>query len=107
MANSFETYTSRDVTSLTVVGNHTVAAGTTETIIGLTVANVSDTQVEASVLHFTGSAQTHIVKSAPIPVGGSLVPIGGDQKIVLTPNDRIRVVSTDNVDVIMSVLAIT
>jgi hypothetical protein len=47
-------------------------AGTTATVIGLSIANISGSD-------------------APIPVGSSLVVIGGDQKVVLEAADEMRV----------------
>ena len=88
MANVFETYTSRAIgNSLTAVGSHTVAASHTET-------------------YNDASNDTHIIKNAPLPAGSSLVPIGGDQKIVLTVGDSIKVSANtaSSVDAVMSVL---
>ena len=50
-----------------------------------------------------------IVKSAPIPVGGSLVAIGGDQKLVMEASDIIKVKSSaaTSIDVALSILEIT
>lgn len=107
MANVFETFSSRAVgNSLTAVGSHTVAGGTTETCIGLTVSNITASAVNVTVTYNDASNDTHIVKNAPVPAGGSLVPIGGDQKIVLTVGDSIKVSSNtaSSIDAVMSVL---
>ena len=50
-----------------------------------------------------------VVKNAPIPNGGSLVAVGGDQKLVMEANDIIKVSSdtTTSVDVSLSILEIT
>ena len=108
MANSFKTYTSQSIgTSLMRVGNHLVAAGNTETVIGLTVSNRTASAVKINVVHENASnTQTYIVKDAPIPVGSALTPIGGDQKIVINVNECIRVSSNtaSSIDSIMSVL---
>ena len=50
-----------------------------------------------------------IVKNAPVPAGGSLVVVGGDQKVVLMEGDTVKVrADTEySADVIMSVLEIT
>lgn len=107
MANVFETFTSRGVgNSLTAVGTHTVAAGTTETIIGLTVSNVTGSAVSVNVVYNDGSNDTFIVKNAPVPSGGALTPIGGDQKIVLTVGDSLKVSSNtaSSIDAVMSLL---
>ena len=107
MANVFETFTSRAVgTSLTAVGSHTVAGSTTETCIGMTVANILGSAVTVTVTYNDGSNDTNLVKNAPVPSGGSLVPIGGDQKIVLTTGDSIKVSSNtaSSIDATISVL---
>ena len=72
MANVFETFASRSVgNSLTAVGSHTVAGGTTETVIGLTVSNITGSAVNVTVAYNDGSNDTRIVKDAPVPAGGS------------------------------------
>jgi hypothetical protein len=50
----------------------------------------------------------YIIKNAVIPVGGALVPIGGEQKVVLEAGDAIKVISNNasSADVIVSVLEI-
>jgi hypothetical protein len=50
-----------------------------------------------------------LVKSATVPVGGSLVIIGGDQKLVIVTGDVLKVVSSaaNSIDVVTSVLNIT
>lgn len=66
--------------------------GTTATIIGLSLANISASEVTGNVIiKANTSFQAHIIKDAPIPVGSSLVVIGGDQKVVLEAADEIRV----------------
>ena len=107
MANVFETFTSRGVgNSLTAVGSHTVASSTTETVIGLTVSNVTASAVNVTVAYNDGANDTRIVLNAPVPAGGALTPIGGDQKIVLTTGDSIKVSSNtaSSIDAVMSVL---
>jgi hypothetical protein len=50
-----------------------------------------------------------LVKSAPITTGGTLVVIGGDQKLVLQTNDNVKIVSDtmNSVDAVMSIMEIT
>jgi hypothetical protein len=110
MANTFTRKLSRGVgTSLTAVGSYTVGASTDVTVIGLTVANTTASQVLVDATLNDGSNDTYIVKSAPVPAGSSLVIIGGDQKVVLTTNDSIKVKSdtASSVDAVMSILEIT
>lgn len=110
MANTFTRKLSRGVgTSLTAVGSYTVGASTDVTVIGLTVANTTASQVLVDATLNDGSNDTYIVKDAPVPAGSSLVIVGGDQKVVLTTNDSIKVKSdtASSVDAIMSILEIT
>jgi hypothetical protein len=50
-----------------------------------------------------------VARFAPIPTGGSLVVVGGDQKLVLNAGDILRVSSSANtsMDVVTSALVIT
>lgn len=72
---------------------YTTPSSTVTTILGLTVANVTNADITASVFAYDGSSflEVHLVKNATIPVGGSLVVIGGNQKVVLEATDEIRV----------------
>ena len=111
MANSFKRKTSRNIgTSLVTIGSYTVGSNTETTIIGLTCANVTTSAVTADVVHVDSSANnTHLVKTATVPAGGSLVVVGGDQKVVLQVGDLIKVKSSaaSSIDVVMSILEIT
>lgn len=85
----------------------TVAATTTLTIIGMSVANTtgSDITVNAKLIKADAS-NAHIVKSAPVSTGGTLILVGGDQKIVLETGDSITAWSSaaSSADVIISYL---
>ena len=88
------------------------ANGVTATVIGMTVANVDTTNVTVDVYVYDNSTATtgHLVKNAIIPVGGNLVVIGGDQKVVLEPSDRLSVqtsASGEVVDAVISVMEIS
>jgi hypothetical protein len=110
MANVFETFASASLgTALTKVGSHTCGASTTETVIGLTVANRTTSAVKVDITYNNGSSEFYIVKDAPVASGGAITPIGGDQKIVLTTGDSIKVKSNtaSSVDAVMSMLQIT
>ena len=109
MANTFKNRTLRAVgTGVTDVGA-VVAASTQTTLIGMTVSNITSGVIAVDVVLNDGSNNTHIVKTAPIPTGGSLVVLGGDQKVVLMTGDKITVKSdtASSADVIMSFLEIT
>ena len=106
MANAFKTYTANTI-GFEVTNINTTAGGATETIIGLTLANVTSGAVEANVVIANTSGSLHrIVANAPIAKGGALVPIGGEQKIVMEAGCSIKVSTNtaNSVDVILSVL---
>jgi hypothetical protein len=110
MANTFLRKTSRDIgTSPVVVGGYTVGSLTQTTIIGLSCSNTTSTAITVDVVHNDGSNETHLVKTATVPSGGSLVVVGGDQKVVLQTGDNIKVTSSaaSSCDVMMSILEIT
>jgi len=106
MASTFK----NSVTGIIGTESHRIyktPGSTTTTVIGLSVANISSAGVEANVhMYANTSFQAHLVKSAPIPVGGTLVVVGGDQKIVLETADEIRVSSSaaSSLSAIVSVL---
>ena len=60
-------------------------------------------------MRFILSCLTGQFQDAPIPVGGSLVVVGGDQKLVMEPGDTIKVTSdtASSADVVLSHLDIT
>jgi len=110
MANSFQRQLSRSIgTSLTAVGSYTVGASTETTVIGLVVSNTTASQVLVDATLNDGSNDTYLIKEAPVPSGGAIVIVGGDQKVVLETNDSIKVKSdtASSVDVVMSILEIT
>jgi hypothetical protein len=110
MANTFKRKLSRSIgTSLTAVDSYVVPSSTATTVIGLAVANVTASQVIVDATVNDGSNDTYLIKSAPIPSGGTLVIIGGDQKVVLETLDSIKIKSNTaaSVDVVMSILEIT
>lgn len=111
MANVFRRKSSRNIGATPqVVGGYTVPAATDAVVIGLILANISSTTITGTVT-ITGSGGniTNIVRNAVIPVGGSLVVAGGEQKIVLETGDTVNVTSNTaaSIDVTMSILEIT
>lgn len=101
MANTFKNYKGTSITTETTI--LTGGVGTTTTIIGMTLANTSGVTVTVSVK--LGTA--YLVKDVPIPVGGALVPVGGEQKVVVMDGDTLNVISSGTVDTIVSVLEIS
>ena len=119
MANTFKNVTAQAIgTTATVVGFATgVPDNSQVTCIGMTCANVANEVVSVDVtleVYDVGgnTGITHLVKAAPIPVGGSLVVLGGDQKVVMQDTaggNQIKVKSNvaSSIDVVMSYLEIT
>ena len=111
MANTFYRKLSRNTGNVaTAVGNYTVGSGNTAIVLGLTVCNTTGSAVNTDVeIYDVSTNSTYLVKDAPIPGGGSLVVVGGDQKLVLQAGDAVRVVSstTSSLDVIMSIMEIS
>lgn len=108
MANNFTSYANKDVgtSAATVL---TVAVSTQTTVIGLSCANTTSSPVTTDVYFTRSSVNYYLIKGATVPVGGALVVVGGDQKVVLTVGDVLKVVSSAaaSLDVVTSVLNIT
>ena len=108
MANNFTSYANKNVgtSPATVV---TVGASTQTTVIGLSCANTSISPVTVDVYFTRSSVDYYLIKGATVAVGGAIIVVGGDQKVVLTPSDVLKVVSSaaSSLDVITSVLNIT
>lgn len=108
MANTFKNYVASGVgTSANTL--LTVASSTQTTVIGITIANVTANTIKVDVIVNISATDYYLVKNAVVPVGGALVPVGGDQKLVLEVGDALKVLSdtSSSADVIVSVLEIT
>jgi imidazoleglycerol phosphate dehydratase HisB len=89
---------------------YTTGASTRATVIGINIANTTNGTIQVSIkFRDDTSAEGYIVKDVSIAKGTALAAMGGDQKLVLEPNNFIVVVSnTENsADVIVSALEIT
>jgi len=108
MANTFTSYANKDVgtSAATVV---TVGAGTQTTVIGMSCANTTTSPVTVDAYITRSAVNYYLIKGATVPVGGALVIVGGDQKVVLTAADVLKVVSSAaaSIDAVTSVLNIT
>jgi hypothetical protein len=108
MANTFTSYMNKDVgtSAATVV---TVGGSTQTTVIGMSCANTTTSPVTVDAYITRSAVNYYLVEGATVPVGGSLVIVGGDQKVVLIASDALKVVSStaSSVDVVTSVLNIT
>lgn len=114
MANAFLSETSASIgTSPTDV--YVCPSATETTVIGLSVSNRATSQILVSV-EFDATGRTSgaedkvfLVRNAPIPVGSSLVVVGGDQKLVLEPGDKVTVTSDtgSSADAVLSRLEVS
>jgi hypothetical protein len=111
MANAFKTFTAQNIdTSSGKATLYTCPANTETTIIGLNIANILSVSITVTVeLLDGGSTITHVVKDAIVPVGSSLVAVGGPQKIVMNATDILKVYGSQAncCDAVLSVLEIT
>lgn len=115
MANIFNNKLTADV-GITSTIVYSTNSTTKATVIGINLANklASNITVDIILEVITGGTipiteTCYVVKNVVIPAGNSLAAIGGDQKLVLTTNNNLKVQSSANnsVDVIVSVLEIT
>jgi len=114
MANSFLSETDTAV-GTSPASIYPCPAATETTIIGLSISNIVTSQILIDVV-LDASGRTsgaedsvYLIKAAPIPVGSSIVVVGGDQKVVMEPGDVLKVTSdtASSADVVMSHLDIT
>jgi len=90
MAQDFKRYTSNNV-GTSAVSIHT--SNSNDTIIGISLSNVSSSAITASCYVTVGSDDIYLVKDAPIPTGSSLQVIDGGAKVVLQSTDVLKVKS--------------
>lgn len=109
MANAFKLKTDTGIgTGAATV--YTCPSSTETTIIGLSVANITSSSISVDVqLENNDGDNIYLVKAAPVPVGSSLVVVGGDQKVVMEASDILKVTSSaaTSADVALSILEIT
>jgi hypothetical protein len=108
MANTFTSYLNKDVgtSAATIV---TVGSATQTTVIGMSCSNTTASPVTIDAYITRSATNYYLIKGATVPVGGSLVIVGGDQKVVLVVSDALKVVSSaaSSIDAVTSVLEIT
>lgn len=107
MASSFKNY----ITNAVGDSNTSIYApsGVTSTVIGLTMANLTASDVKVRLFLNSGGANGYIIYDATVPAGSALVAAGGDQKIVLESGDTLYAYANTatSVDVIVSALEIS
>jgi len=109
MPNNFKTFTDTGVGTANA-DVYTCPSSAQTTIIGLNIANILTVSITVNVQLINADGDNvHIVKSAIVPVGSSLVAVGGDQKIVLNASDILRITASQAsaADVTVSLLEIS
>ena len=90
MAQNFRRYTSNAVgTSAATL----FTANSYDTIVGISVSNVTGSEITVDVYINDGSNDIYLVKSAPITAGGALQVVDGGAKFVVESGDALKVVS--------------
>jgi len=108
MANAFKNSFQKSV-GTNPATLYTAGAGVQATVVGMSLSNLTASDIKADVYVTSSGTDYYIVKDATIEPGSALVPIGGDQKVVLEATDAIKVVSdtSTSIDAILSVLEIS
>jgi hypothetical protein len=106
MANTFKNALARNI-GTSAVSIYTAPSAKNSICIELDVCNTTASGVTCDVYitKNTDSLNYYLIKSTPVPVGGSLQVIAG-QKIVLTNGDILKVVSSvaSSLDVVGAIL---
>ena len=90
MAQNFRRYTFNNVgTSAETV----YTADSYDTVIGISVANVTASSIAVDVFINDGTNDIYLVKGAPIPSGSALQVIDGGARFVMQNNDVLKVQS--------------
>ena len=90
MAQNFRRYTSNDVgTSAATL----FTSDSYDTVVGISVANITASAVVASVYINDGSNDIYLVKDVTIPAGSSLQVLDGGAKFVVQSGDVLKVIS--------------
>ena len=108
MANSFKNYFLKNANT-TSQNVYVAGAGVSATVIGMTIGNTTVAPISANITVTSAGTSYFMLQGATIATGGALVPIGGDQKLVLEAGDFVQVQTSaaNSADVIVSVLEIT
>jgi len=108
MANNFKNYFLKNATT-TAANVYVGPASTQSTIIGMTIGNTTASPISCNVTVVSAGTSYFMLQNATISNGGALVPIGGDQKLVMEAGDYMQVQTSavNSADVIVSVLEIS
>ena len=94
MAQNFRNYLTRNTGASPVDILPEASVDSYDAVIGIRLVNIhASTDIEVDVYIVRSATNYYLIKSTPIPVGGSLELIDGGSKIVLHDNDKIVAVS--------------
>lgn len=90
MAQNFRRYTANDVgTSAATL----FTADSYDTVVGISLANVTASQIIVSCYINDATNDIYLVKDVPIPAGSSLQVLDGGAKFVVQSGDALKVIS--------------
>ena len=103
MAQDFERNTANAVGTSAVTLR---TANSDDTVVGISIANVTSSQITVEVYINDSSNDIHLVKDAPIPAGSALQVLDGGAKIVMQSGDALKVksITSSSADVWVSVV---
>lgn len=90
MAQNFRRYTNNDVGTAAAT---VFTADSYDTVVGISVANVTSSSVTASVYINDSTNDIYLVKDVVIPAGSSLQVLDGGAKFVVQSGDALKVIS--------------
>jgi hypothetical protein len=90
MAQNFRRYTSNNVGTAAAT---LFTADSFDTVVGISVANITASAVTASVYINDGTNDIYLIKDAPIPSGSALQVLDGGAKFVVESGDALKVIS--------------
>ena len=91
MAQDFTRYKNRQVGT---VPASVFTANSNDALVGISLANITSSDITCDVYINDGSNDFYLVKTAPIPVGSELQLLDGGAKVVMLNNDILKVVSS-------------
>ena len=103
MAQNFRRYTNNNVGTSAVTS---FTANSYDTVVGISIANITGSAVNADVYINDGTNDIYLVKTAPIPSGSALQVLDGGAKFVVQSGDRLFIISdtASSIDAIVSVV---
>ena len=91
MAQDFTRYKNRQVGTAPA---SVFTANSNDALVGISLANITSSDITCDVYINDGSNDFYLVKTAPIPVGSELQLLDGGAKVVMQNNDILKVVSS-------------